>query len=181
MAVKFFNIKSGETRVAETEPHITAMWACSDRSPNITQGQDFGWRLAPEIVVEIKKLKQDPNQLVIIANRIGKPLEDVTEPDILSYVSARVTAENAPVASNEDYSDIYDNEIRRKLKESEADKAFSDAENGVSPNAEPKESLADLEKRVALEERLATARSTKSSTAPDVSVPTQKSAPTMIK
>lgn len=168
MAVKFFNIRSGETRVAETEPQITAMWASSDRSPNITQGQDFGWRLAPEVVVEIKKLKQDPNQLVLVANRMGKPLEDVTEPDVLSYVSARITAENAPVATDEDYSDIYDNEIRRKLAEVEKEQAFTDTENGVAVTAPPQqESLADLEKRVQLEERLAAARTANST--PDTS------------
>jgi hypothetical protein len=153
MAIKFFNINSGETQVAETEPHITAMWACSDRSPNITQGQDFGWRLAPEVVVEIKKLRSDPNQLVQIANRMGKPLEDVTEPDVLSYISFRVSAENAPVATNEDYSDIYDNEIRRKLEEAEKEEAAA-----ITPAPPAQESIEDLEKRVALEERLASAR-----------------------
>jgi hypothetical protein len=129
MAIKFFNINSGETQVAETEPHITAMWACSDRSPNITQGQDFGWR------------------------RMGKPLEDVTEPDVLSYISFRVSAENAPVATNEDYSDIYDNEIRRKLEEAEKEEAAA-----ITPAPPAQESIEDLEKRVALEERLASAR-----------------------
>lgn len=119
MAVKFFNIKSGETQVAEIEPHITAMWASSDRSPNITQGQDFGWRLAPEIVVELKRIKQDQNQLMIIAQRFNKPLEDIGEPDILAYISARVAPENAPVATQEDYADIYDDEIRRLSREDE--------------------------------------------------------------
>jgi len=153
MAIKFFNIKTGETRVAETEPHITAMWASSDRSPNITQGQDFGWRLAPEVIVEVKRIASDQHQLMIIASRIGKPLEDVTEPDILSYVSTRVSAKDAPVATDEDYSDVYDNEIRR-LKD-EGEKVSTDEPAGPVVQ---QESLAELEKRVELEERLAAAR-----------------------
>lgn len=125
MAVKFFNIRSGETRTAESEPHITAMWASSDRSPNVTQGQDFGWRLAPEIVVEMKRIKQDSNLLLIVANRFNKNLEDVGEPDILAYLSARTTPENAPVATGEDYQDVYDNEIRRLTRPAEEPKTVT--------------------------------------------------------
>lgn len=121
MAIKFFNIRSGETQVAETEPHITAMWASSDHSPNITQGQDFGWRLAPEVVVEMKRIKQDVNLLQVIATRIQKALEDVTEPDILGYISARTTPENAPVAVSDDYQDVYDQEVRRLSHKEETD------------------------------------------------------------
>lgn len=158
MAIKFFNIRSGETRVAETEPHITAMWASSDRSPNITQGQDFGWRLAPEVLVEAKRIAQDMNQLQIVATRLGKPLEEVRENDILTYISARTTPENAPVATSEDYQDAYDQEVRRRTEEA---KAFSPEENGepaFTEPVEPQESLEDLQKRVELEERLAAAR-----------------------
>lgn len=159
MAIKFFNIRSGETRVAETEPHITAMWASSDRSPNITQGQDFGWRLAPDVLVEAKRIAQDMNQLQIVATRMGKPLEEVRENDILAYISAKTTPENAPVASNDDYQDAYDQEVRRRTEEA---KAFSAEENGEpatsAPVVEQQESLEDLQRRVELEERLAAAR-----------------------
>lgn len=113
MAIKFFNIRSGETQVAETEPQISAMWASSDHSPNITQGQDFGWRLAPEVVVEMKRIRQDMNLLQIISSRINRPLEDINEPDILGYISAKSTPETSPVASNDDYQDVYDQEVRR--------------------------------------------------------------------
>lgn len=157
MAIKFFNIRSGETRLAESEPHITAMWASSDRSPNITQGQDFGWRLAPEVLVEAKRIAQDMNQLQIVATRFGKPLEEIRENDILAYISARTTPENAPVASTDDYQDAYDQEVRRRTVE---EKAFTAAENGEPepPAAPQQESLEDLQKRIELEERLAVAR-----------------------
>lgn len=113
MAVKFFNIRSKEVRVADTEPLISAMWASSDRSPNITQGQDFGWRLAPEVVVELKQIKQDYSMLERIAIRYNVTISDVDEKLILQYISDKTTAANAPLAQEEDYSDDYDAEIRR--------------------------------------------------------------------
>lgn len=113
MSIKFFNIRSKEVRVAEIEPHITAMWASSDRSPNITQGQDFGWRMAPEVVVEMKHIKQDPQLLTTIAHMYNRPLEDVGEPEILKYISDKTRSEDAPVAEDGDYTDEYEQEIRR--------------------------------------------------------------------
>lgn len=118
--IKFFNIKSKEVRVAETEPQIAALWASSDHSPNITQGQDFGWRLAPEVVVQMKKIKQDYDQLANIARRISKNVDEVTEPDILDYISRTNEAAQTAVASDEDYADEYNEEIRRLEKQDSA-------------------------------------------------------------
>lgn len=155
MAIRFFNIRSGEEAVAETEPHISAMWASSDHSPNITQGQDFGWRMAPEVIVEMKEIKQDPIKLQEIAVRLNKPFEDVNEPDILTYISSKTAAQAAPVASGDDYQDMYDQEVRRLTE------AQLKAKKAAMPKIEStdtKESLADLERRVELEERLARAK-----------------------
>lgn len=113
MAIKFYNIRSKEIRIAESEPHISAMWASSDRSPNAFQGQDFGWRLAPEVVVELKRIKNDPNTLMLIASKINRPLDDVDEKEILSYISSKTSPELAPVAQDADYTDEYNAEIRR--------------------------------------------------------------------
>jgi len=113
MAIKFLNIRSKEVRVAETEPQITAMWASSDRSPNITQGQDFGWRLAPEVVVEMKRIKTDFQKLQEIAVRYNLPLDGVGEPEILQYISEQTSPQDAPLAQEGDYSDEYNEEIRR--------------------------------------------------------------------
>jgi hypothetical protein len=120
MSIKFFNIRSKEVRVAETEPHITAMWSSSDRSPNITQGQDFGWRLAPEVVVEMKQIKQDMPLLLQIAARYNRPLEDIGEPEILNYISDKTRSADAPVAVEGDYTDEYEQEIRRLEGKEEA-------------------------------------------------------------
>lgn len=113
MAIKFFNIRTKEVRVAETEPLISALWASSDHSPNITQGQDFGWRLAPEVVVAMKKIKQDVNQLQVIASRYGLPLDAIGEKEVLQYISDKTAPEYAPVAVEADYTDEYEQEIRR--------------------------------------------------------------------
>jgi hypothetical protein len=113
MSIKFLNIRSKEVRVARSEPHITAMWASSDRSPNVSQGQDFGWRLAPEVVVEMKQIKGDQNLMLNIAKMYNRPLEDVGEPEILAYISDKTRDEDAPVADDSDYTDEYQAEIRR--------------------------------------------------------------------
>lgn len=176
--IKFVNIKSGEIAVAENEPHIAALWSSSDHSPNITQGQDFGWRLAPEIVVELKVIKQDAVQLSQLAARLGKPMDDISEPDILAFISTKYSEQNAPIANTEDYQDAYDQEVRRRM--AEAEKA---PVNELT--APQQESLEDLQKRVELEERLAAARAvpvaqetTTTTTVPPTTTTTTTVAPT---
>lgn len=117
MAIKFVNIgrkinDKFEEAIADTEPKITALWSTSDRSPNITQGQDMGWRLAPEVVVELKKIKQDGLLLERIAARYKKALEDIREPDILQWISDKTAVEEAPIATEDDYKDEYDESIK---------------------------------------------------------------------
>jgi hypothetical protein len=127
MPIAFFNIRSKETVIAETEPQISALWASSDRSPNITQGQDFGWRLAPAVVVELKKIKQDWNKLSEIANRYRISVEDVDEKAILQYISDFSNTDTVPVAEDQDYSDDYNDEIRRLQQEADAERAAAQA------------------------------------------------------
>lgn len=112
MPLNWVNIRSGLKAVAETEPQIAALWSSSDHSPNITQGQDFGWRLAPEVVVEMKKIKQDLPMLERIAARFKKALEDLNEIDILHYISNKTTLEAAPEVDVADFQDDYDRQIR---------------------------------------------------------------------
>jgi hypothetical protein len=112
MAIRWFNIKSGAQVVAETEPQIAALLNSSDHSPNAYQGQDFGWRLAPAVHVEMKKIKQDYQELERIARRMSKPVEEVSESDILYHISSKTALENAPVADVSDYQDEYDAQVR---------------------------------------------------------------------
>jgi hypothetical protein len=87
MSLTFVNIKSGEKRVCHTEPMIAAHLNTSDRNPNAMQGQDMGWRLAPETVIELERISQDPATLQTIAATFGILLESVSESDILTYIS----------------------------------------------------------------------------------------------
>lgn len=87
MSLTFVNIKSGERRVCHTEPMIAAHLNTSDRNPNAMQGQDMGWRLAPETVIELERISQDPAVLQTIAATFGILLESVSESDILVYIS----------------------------------------------------------------------------------------------
>jgi len=125
MALKFYNIRSKETRVAETEPMIAALWGSSDRGPNSNQGQDFGWRLAPEVVVELRRIKVNPSLLQHIAVRYQLPLDEVDETAILQYISDKTGVEDAPVAQEGDYEEEYLGEIRKLSKKA----AKEDAEN----------------------------------------------------
>lgn len=137
MALNWVNIRSNLKAVAETEPQIAALWSSSDHSPNITQGQDFGWRLAPEVVVEMKKIKQDLPLLERIASRFGKSLEDIGEIDILTWISNKTSMEAAPAVDVADFQDDYDRQVR--LLEGHAD---------PTPNAmTDEELLAELQRR----------------------------------
>lgn len=117
MPIKFVNIRNKigdkfQEAVADTEPKIAALWSSSDHSPNITQGQDLGWRLAPEVVVEMKKIKQDITILENIARRYRKNLDELGEIDILHFISDRTPLERAPIANEEDYKDDYDAQVK---------------------------------------------------------------------
>lgn len=120
--IKFYNIRSGETRVAEGEPHIAALWACSDRSPNITQGQDFGWRLAPETVVEMQNIMRSPRQMESIAVQAGIIPDNITESDVLAWIANKEDKKAQGMeTSNEDFKSKYEAEIARLQATGQAD------------------------------------------------------------
>lgn len=116
MALKFYNIRSKEILVADTEPKIAALYNSSDRSPNVSQGQDFGWRIAPEVVVELRRIKRNAEILKQIASNINKALNEVSEIDVLKYISDMTDLEVAPDVDPEDYEDEYRAEIKRLEK-----------------------------------------------------------------
>lgn len=138
MAIRFVNIRSGEELTVEngtsSEPQIAALWSSSDHSPNITQGQDFGWRMAPEVVIEMERLMGDPIETERIAARLRKPVEDMKEIDFLEWISRNTKLEDAPAATMDDYEDTYQRQVR-KLRGENVD--------------EPRESVSELRKRLA--------------------------------
>ena len=120
MALKWVNIRTGEKLIAETEPQISALWGSSNRHPNVMQGQDFGWRLAPEVEVELDRIKGDMDMLDRIARRFGKMVEDLREGDILTYLSNRTRLEAAPEPDLNQFQSDYDAEVRKLKAEGSA-------------------------------------------------------------
>ena len=173
--IQFFNIRTKEVRNADDEMKVAALWSSSDRGPNAHTGQDFGWRLAPQVVVELRDIMSNPQRLLNIASTYGIMLENVNEATILQYISDQTDAENAPVASDADYSTEYDNEIRRieayriaKTEEARIAKAEAaaqrNAEIAALTTTTTTESLADMEKRAELAERIAAANAAATTT-----------------
>jgi len=120
--IKFKNIYSGEVRECVSEPHIAAFWGSSDRGPNVNQGQDRGWRLAPEIVVELNKIKKSPELQQMVAARYGIATDLLGEPDMLRYISDNNTPSNGQPEINQDdasFERAYQDEIRALEAEEE--------------------------------------------------------------
>lgn len=142
MAIKFFNIRSGEQRTAETEPQIAALWSSSDRSPNISQGQDFGWRLAAETVVEVERIQSNPKEIEGIAIHFGLIPDSVGESDILAYISEREDRSTQGVdQTGDDFKQQYEEDIR-KIRETGQDKSAASLkpkEVKEEPKEEPPE------------------------------------------
>lgn len=112
MAISFFNVRSQETKVCRTPEMIAAYLNSSDRNPNVMQGQDFGWRLAPAVVVKMREVKLDPNARQYIASSLGIPLEDVQDRDFLYYISAQDEREHNLQQEEGDFTEEYEAEIR---------------------------------------------------------------------
>lgn len=113
--IKFKNIYTGEVRECISEPHIAAFWGSSDRSPNVHQGQDRGWRLAPEVAVELNKIKKSPELQQAIATKYGIATDLLGEPDMLRYISDNNNPDVVKEAINQDdasFERAYQDEIR---------------------------------------------------------------------
>lgn len=78
-----------ETRVASSVEHIAAFFNSSDEGPNAKNKQDFGWRLAPEDLIELEDLKNDPNVMERIAATYQIPAEDVADYNVLKFMASK--------------------------------------------------------------------------------------------
>lgn len=101
--ITFENIKTGEKvvftgeqEVASRSAQMAAFLNSSDLSPNAGQrGQDFGWRLAPEVIAEMDAARQDVEILEKLSRRIGIGMDDIRDYHILSYVADKDFAKDA--------------------------------------------------------------------------------------
>lgn len=114
IGIVFENIKTGEIRVASTVEHIAAFFNSSDEGPNAKNKQDFGWRLSPEDLVELERLKQDVTVMERIASSYQIPIEDVADYNVLKYMASTRFNEAARKAQSEgrDYESDYERRVR---------------------------------------------------------------------
>lgn len=87
---------TGEQEANMRNAHMAAYLNASDLSPNAgVRGQDFGWRLAPEIIVKMDDVRSDYEELDKISRRLGIGVDDIKDFHILSYVADKEFAQDA--------------------------------------------------------------------------------------
>lgn len=85
--IDFFNIKTGERVSLDNPAHIAAYVNSSDLGINSSRGQDFKWRLAPELKAKVDEMRVDPRSLKEVSQASGVPLENISVTDIVEYLS----------------------------------------------------------------------------------------------
>jgi hypothetical protein len=135
--ITFENIKTGEKvsfhggQDPETrQAHMAAYLNSSNLHPNALKGQDFGWRLAPEIVAEMDRVRTDPQTLDMLARRIGVSIDDVRDFHVLNYVAEMDFAKDALAQRAKNESTDYERKYNERLA------AIRDGEQLVSENSD---------------------------------------------
>lgn len=117
--IDLVNIKTGE-KVSLKRPHqIGAYINSSNIGVNSNKGQDFGWRLAPNIVVRIDEMASDIDLMEKISARKGIPVDEITTIHLVQYLSELDDRDEkmkeAELARNPQHQESYEKEIE-KLK-----------------------------------------------------------------
>lgn len=136
MAVKFFSVRSGEVKLAETEPMIAAFFNSSDLNPNGIV-QDYGWRLHPDIVKQIRALEADEEFIEKLADKMQIPVENVATYHILMHISDREDREKRKkeeVEGNK-FQEQYDAELAAALAADDEESAAEGATNAPASTA----------------------------------------------
>lgn len=141
--ITFENIKTGEKVVFDgtqdpsvRQAHLAAYLNSSNLSPNALKGQDFGWRLAPEIVGRMDAIKSDPQALDNLARRIGAGIEDVQDFHILNFVAEQDFAVEAMEARKRAEANLHQEDYEKRLREIR-EKANSPQETDSAKIKEP--------------------------------------------
>lgn len=137
--ITFENISTGEivTFTGEQEAnarnaHMAAYLNASDLSPNAgVRGQDFGWRLAPEVIAEMDEVREDYDTLERISKRLGVGIDDIRDFHILSYVADRSFAQDAKNARvNQPTSSELEDDYRARVKAAKGGKIEEQTNKG---------------------------------------------------
>ena len=169
--IKFENIRTGEVVIFTGEQeansrnaHMAAYLNASDLSPNAgVRGQDFGWRLSPEVVAEMEAVRQDFDELDKISRRVGIGIEDIRDFHILAYVAEKDFAKDAKKARVEQASAELEEDYRARVKA---------AKEGVNVVKHPQ--VQDVPGAVTVAEVLTTETTSKSDANVKLEVPTKK-------
>lgn len=126
-----------ETRTATSVEHIAAFFNSSDEGPNAKNKQDFGWRLAPEDLIELEDLKNDPAIMDRIAATFQIPAEDVADYNVLKFMASKrfKTAATDTKAESRDYESDYARRVR-EAREGK-NKKSAPAKQDKKPAAKP--------------------------------------------
>lgn len=159
--IKFFNVKTGETRILDPatmdpqfiEPAISALYNSSNLHVNATRGQDFGWRISPETVKRIRDIKRDDLMINRIAAGTQILPENLQDTDILTWIvkdDARKEALKNEEAAG-DYNQQYEDELRQIGASPKEYNPATEIPSMVQPPApaEEAETEADLEAQAA--------------------------------
>ncbi len=100
--ITFEHIKTGEKVSFDgtmdpltRQAHMAAYLNSSDMSPNAGMGQDFGWRLSPEIVAQMEAARSDMTTLNDISRRLGINVDDIQDFHILNKIADEDFASDA--------------------------------------------------------------------------------------
>ena len=108
---------SGEMDPASRQSHMAAYLNSSDLGPNAgVRGQDFGWRLAPEVVAEMDTVRQDYETMDNISKRLGIPVDELKDFHILNYVAEKDFAKDAMKAKRAQASAALEEDYRARVK-----------------------------------------------------------------
>jgi hypothetical protein len=148
--ITFENIKTGEKVVFTGEQeansrsaHMAAYLNASDLSPNAgVRGQDFGWRLAPEVVAEMDAVRQNAEILDTIGRRLGVPMGEIKDFHILNYVAEKDFAKDAmkahTVADTSDLEDDYRARVKAAKKGPKPEKEITQTSSAPTVEVETK-------------------------------------------
>lgn len=87
MSVSFFNIKTGEERALSDPAHIAAFVNSSNLGKNANAGQDFKWRVSPELMAKVDEYSEDPVKLTAISVRLGVPSDALEVVHVLAQIA----------------------------------------------------------------------------------------------
>jgi hypothetical protein len=156
--ITFENIRTGEKVVFTGEQeatsrnaHMAAYLNASDLSPNAgVRGQDFGWRLAPEVIAEMEKVRQDMEELDKLSRRIGISIDDIRDFHILAYVAEKDFAKDAIKAKQVSANTELEEDYRARVKAATTGVTISNVNNEGDATVTSEEAIKvgqDLEKQ----------------------------------